>query len=544
MKIYLVNFATPNFYSSQRKLNKSAKKFGIDHCMSFTANDIRKTKFYEKNKEILDQSRGAGYWLWKPYIILEVMRQANEGDIIIYSDSGAEIIQDLQPLIDICLKKDGLLFFQVPCFTGQHINREWTKRDCFLRMDADSKKYHMAQQVAGSPQFYIRNKRNLEFVEEWLSYCEDPRILTDMPNTLGYRNYPEFIDHRHDQSVLSILTLRHDLEIFRDPSQFADHLKMGQYRRKGELPHGIDYSPTPATNSPYGTLFNLHRERNFSISHKFSKALTKLKPINSNFKSIKPQTLTPHISIGITTFENRFEQYFIPLLSKIKEYDTETEVIVAINGEHDQQFNEEYREKILRYLSSQRNVFPVMFPQFRGVSKLWNTIIIHATHDHILMLNDDIMITSANFLQEINKFLLQNNGRSFTINESWSHFVISREEIDHLGYFDERLLGIGEEDGDVSWRYLHEYRQPLANFKVRCFKNFAEETVYTYKPTNISCHSGTKYSLFNKNFIHHKYKEDKYGVTAGMFERPVRIKDAGPHQYPNEKFFRKRKNEL
>jgi len=543
MKIYLVNFATSNFYGSQRRLNKSAQKFGIDHCLSFTGKDIRNTEFYQKNAEILDQPRGAGYWLWKPYIILEAFRQADEGDVIIYSDSGAEIISDLQPLIKICLKNEGLVFFRVPHITGQHINIDWTKRDCFILMDADRKEFHLAQQVAGSPQFYIKNKRNIEFVEEWLSYCEDPRILTDMPNTLGHRNYPQFIDHRHDQSVLSILALRHNLELFRDPSQFADHLKLEQFRRPGELPPGVCYSPTPDTNSPYGTLFNLHRERNFSISHKVSKTISKLKHKKERSVMVT-QHPRPKISIGITTFENRFEKYFVPLLSKIREFDSETEIIVAINGENDQPFNQDYRKEILLYLSSINNVFPIMFPQFRGVSKLWNSIIIHATHDHILMLNDDIMITSKNFMQEIETLILQNDRSSFTINDSWSHFVISREEIDHIGYFDERLLGIGEEDGDFAWRYFHEYRRLLANFKVRCFKNYAEDTVYTYKPTNIKCHSGTKYSLFNKNFINEKYREDSYGVTAGMFEKPVRLKDPGPEQYPNEKFYRKRKNEL
>lgn len=37
------------------------------------------------------------------------------------------------------------------------------------------------------------------------------------------------------------------------------------------------------------------------------------------------------ITIGITTFEDRFEKYFVPLLTKIRAYDQETEVIVAVN---------------------------------------------------------------------------------------------------------------------------------------------------------------------------------------------------------------------
>lgn len=109
------------------------------------------------------------------------------------------------------------------------------------------------------------------------------------------------------------------------------------------------------------------------------------------------------ISIGITTFEHRFDQYFVPLLSKIREYDNDTEIVVAVNGEHNRDFEEDYRKRILEFLSTQRNVYPVFFPRFRGLSKLWNTIIINATYDHILILNDDIMVTKRNVIEKIKK---------------------------------------------------------------------------------------------------------------------------------------------
>ncbi|MBW2000424.1 MAG: glycosyltransferase family 2 protein [Deltaproteobacteria bacterium] len=249
------------------------------------------------------------------------------------------------------------------------------------------------------------------------------------------------------------------------------------------------------------------------------------------------------VTIGITTFEHRFEKYFVPLLSRIREYDQETEVIVAVNGEHEKEFSEDYRAGILRFISGQRKVFPLMFPRFRGLSKLWNSIIVHATSNHILMLNDDIMITDRKFLGVIRRCIARNEGRSFTINESWSHYLISREEIDRLGYFDERLLGIGEEDGDITWRYMNAFERPIANFRIKGLKNFAEETVHNYRPSNIQCHSGTKYSLFNKKFIAKKYRPDTAGIR-GMFEHPMSLVDPGPDQYPNEKFYRTNKEKL
>lgn len=250
------------------------------------------------------------------------------------------------------------------------------------------------------------------------------------------------------------------------------------------------------------------------------------------------------ISIGITTFEYRFDRYFIPLLSKLKDYVPENEVIVAVNGEHKQEFNEIYRYQVLEFISRHKKVYPLIFPQFRGLSKLWNSIIINATNDYILMINDDIMINDPFFIESVCSAIKTNKGGSFLINKSWSHFLINRTEIEELGYFDERLLGIGEEDGDMAWRYISHFGREINSFKIKGFINYAEETVGTHNPINIKCHSGSKYSLFNREFMFtHKYQFDPAGIK-GMFDKPVIMKDAGKEQYPNERFYHLRKNDL
>lgn len=250
-----------------------------------------------------------------------------------------------------------------------------------------------------------------------------------------------------------------------------------------------------------------------------------------------------NITIGITTFEARFDQYFVPLLKRIREY-TDNEIVVAVNGENNRPFGEEYRRNLLKCLADYDKVYPIFFPRFRGLSKLWNSIAIHATHDHVLMLNDDIMIESANFMNEVCNSISRNAGKLLLINRSWSHFLINKDELDTLGYFDERLLGIGEEDGDMTWRYLKQYGEAIPSFKIKAFKNYSEETATSYKPVNVQTHSGTKYSLFNRKFIH----EEKYSPAAegirGMFDTAVIMKDPGEKQYPNELFYRLRRDEL
>ena len=256
MKKYLASFATPKFYESQKKLNLSALKFGIDEVIPYNDRILKKTLFYRQNKAILNQERGAGYWLWKPYIILDTINKINDVDLLFYSDAGAEITRDISPLVDICIAQEGILLFK-------HIhryltNKEWTKRDCFVLMNCDSEAYWNAEQVRSNFQLYMKNEKNRKFLEEWMHYCKIPEIITDLPNTCGLNNFPEFKDHRHDQSVLSLLAVKYGIELFRDPSQRGDCMKMEKFREPTDfLP--IPYK-APMLNSCYNTLLNHHHQ--------------------------------------------------------------------------------------------------------------------------------------------------------------------------------------------------------------------------------------------------------------------------------------------
>ncbi|MFC3343352.1 hypothetical protein [Paenibacillus abyssi] len=250
----MVSYATARFYKSQKKLRRSALQYGVDQVIPIRDKDLASTSFYEKNKKILQQPRGGGYWLWKPYIIFKAMSKAKENDMIIYSDSGMEVIRPLDPLIDICKRQGGIMLFRA----HNLLNKAWTKRDCFALMKCDSEDYWNAEQLMGSFCLFMNNQKNKAFVKEWLTYCLDERILTDIANQCGLNNFPEFKDHRHDQSVLSLLAVKHKIEVYRAPCQHGDRYKIQKFRHAGEC---SSYAAKPYKNSPYGTLLNHHRKK-------------------------------------------------------------------------------------------------------------------------------------------------------------------------------------------------------------------------------------------------------------------------------------------
>jgi hypothetical protein len=247
----LVSFATPPYYPSQRRLERSARRFGVASVRSCTFKELRTTEFYRAYRHLLDQPRGAGYWLWKPYLILENLKQLGPEDVLIYLDSDVVVTDDLAPLAALCTQKRPVVLVA----DHGHRNFEMTRRDCFHYLGCDAERYHRAEQVWAGVQLYRNTPESLGFVESYLASCCDERVLVDGENRCGLTNLDGFVDHRHDQSVLSLLAERADLERVRNPSQWGNHLKLEPYRVCGEWLPGERYGE-PYENSPYGTLLD------------------------------------------------------------------------------------------------------------------------------------------------------------------------------------------------------------------------------------------------------------------------------------------------
>jgi len=263
MAVILTNLSNQLYESSRQRLNASAARAGIDHIRSYDFEDIKKTTFYAGNRAILDHPTGMGYWLWKPYIIMEALKDAAEGDIVVYSDAGLEITAALDALLALCTAENPILLFG----NGNFINATWTKRDCFILMNCDQPYYWHAPQCDAAFCVFRRSEAALRFVAEWLDYCRDPRIITDDPNTSGRRDLPDFREHRRDQSVLSLMAARYRLPLYRMPTQFGNHYKAPRQRVNGETNcvnqndrRQVDYyAAIPYYNSPYGQLLDHHR---------------------------------------------------------------------------------------------------------------------------------------------------------------------------------------------------------------------------------------------------------------------------------------------
>ena len=273
----LLCYATPNFYSVRDQLILSAMRFGLSRFFVYTDQMLKGTIFYEKNKAILEQPRGAGYWLWKPYLISEALKRLNEGDILLYLDAGIELIETPREWIEISLANQDVALFTGSPKDEYTLNRRWTKRDVFIYLDADTEKFWDASQVQGGYVALRKSDDSIRFIEKWLDTCQQSGLITDAPNRLGKPNLPEFIDHRHDQAILSVLAMKENIPFHRLPSQ--------------EGTKGIPFFP----NDTYGQIAYHHRgnqNKKFLKTHKYTlkdvsaKVFHHLKNIAKEFREV------------------------------------------------------------------------------------------------------------------------------------------------------------------------------------------------------------------------------------------------------------------
>jgi len=220
-KVILINYANAIFRKSQIRNSYTGIEFGgFQEVISYASKDID-SAFQAKNAAILKQEKGDGYFLWKPYFIKKTLALLSEGDFLFYCDSGSYFIDSVDDLVEFCKNKNQDI---IP-FELEHYEKYWTKRDAFLLMNCDTEEYYNTKQRLASFMLIRKSNYSCQFVDDWLRFAEDERIVTDLENQCGLDNYEGFIENRYDQTVFSLLTKKYEIPAYRDPSQFGTNLK-------------------------------------------------------------------------------------------------------------------------------------------------------------------------------------------------------------------------------------------------------------------------------------------------------------------------------
>jgi hypothetical protein len=211
MLYFLVyNDNTHNDYLS--KLLESVKIYGKEfQIIIFDKKDID-SDFINKNNLILNCSRGGGYWLWKPYIINETLKNINDNDIIFYLDSKYYFIKPFTNLYSEYMKNNNILVWKNKPNQIDYYMKNWCKMDVIVKYDMFNKIFNEnALDCWGGAIIIRKTTETIKYMQEWLDMCCIYEDITDSVSTIENSNL--FIEHRHDQSLLSIILHKYNIEM-------------------------------------------------------------------------------------------------------------------------------------------------------------------------------------------------------------------------------------------------------------------------------------------------------------------------------------------
>jgi hypothetical protein len=209
-------YSTKDFSNFKNRNKESALRIGkVDKFFAFGPEDIE-PEFYHKNEKILSQKRGAGLWLWKPYFFYRLLNQLQENEILLYTDAASYYVKSIFYLTKYfeTIGQD-IMGFDLPLQSDQ-----WTKEETFTLMNTTESE-RLFNQISASFILIKKTKHTLNFAKQWLDYCCNIELISEVcfyPQIFQPKHY---ISHRYDQSIFSILYIQYGFKSYRDPSQYG-----------------------------------------------------------------------------------------------------------------------------------------------------------------------------------------------------------------------------------------------------------------------------------------------------------------------------------
>ncbi|QIZ80942.1 hypothetical protein [Thalassovita gelatinovora] len=215
MKAHLVTFADGPFSTRLYSFLAQAESMELFDTIKTHSFSTLQQDFQAQHAEFVNANRrGFGFWVWKSQAILEALESADSDDCIIYLDAGYTLNPKgrdrfLEYLEITCDSRHSLLSFQ-----NIHTEAYWTKADLPARLGLKTNGTEMkTSQLTANFMILRPAPDNFDFVRLWqqISIEKDYHYLNDSPSEIP--NHPLFREHRHDQSISSLIRKMRGSEI-------------------------------------------------------------------------------------------------------------------------------------------------------------------------------------------------------------------------------------------------------------------------------------------------------------------------------------------
>lgn len=198
----LITFGDARYEQALLRIESEAKASGFFDRVAVKRPADLDRAFWEKHGAFVEANRrGYAYWLWKPWLIRAELQACSLGELLVYTDAGCTIdagggqrLLEYRELVE--RSEAGVLGFVLA-----QPEKAFTKGDAFEALGAWPLKD--TPQVMATIILLRQCAAAMRFVEDWLRLGESYGLISDSPSVVP--NDPAFVEHRHDQSLFSLL---------------------------------------------------------------------------------------------------------------------------------------------------------------------------------------------------------------------------------------------------------------------------------------------------------------------------------------------------
>lgn len=215
MKTIFISYGNQAFKKSLKRIGKEAKSLNLfDKIILYTPKDL---PYSIKSSPLMTYNKGGGYWVWKPFIIWKTLQDYGNDAVVIYSDAGNSLFKhkDWNKYLEKIQDYDTIVFKYHNNFdygwsnfgtTSSEI-KYWTKKNTLKYFDSlfSSSDWEENNKIMGGF-IVVKNDKN-SLIQQWLNISLlYPELIIDPSGNELVDQYDFFIEHRHDQSILTPLS--------------------------------------------------------------------------------------------------------------------------------------------------------------------------------------------------------------------------------------------------------------------------------------------------------------------------------------------------
>lgn len=202
---WFITYGDEKFIEAKRKIVDEAQQTGeFDEVVPYGYDDLSDEL---KVSEIIKEPRGGGLWSWKPDVIWSTMKKANDGDIIVYCDSGCTVQKS----------KEWRWYWrklEYHDIIAQRIlmrNDHYTRKELLDKyIEINGQGWPLCYQYQATVLLLVVGDFTRMLVKEWREIMlYQPHLAKDVTPQERPNQHSTFVENRHDQAVYSTMIYKY-----------------------------------------------------------------------------------------------------------------------------------------------------------------------------------------------------------------------------------------------------------------------------------------------------------------------------------------------